>query len=265
VAAVEGWSGTSVLRARTPLNSRVTTPPTGSTAARELASPSSTSARSAGAVAAPAAASAVTTTPAAAPAKKSTPLFVGVGVVAIAAVAWFVTQGGEAAATADSTAVLAAAESSTVVPDARAKSVSTPPSVANAPRNEAAKTSKDSAISPAQTPAPVAAAEPGANAGVTSPDALQELESLRNLLADDNTGEAEARQAVPSIQRLVGRMGNATDSTWAYLTLVNANGQAGESLRACQALRSADKLATTAAQRQAITEMYASEALACVR
>jgi len=116
--------------------------------------------------------------------------------------------------------------------------------------------------------APVAGAggTPGAPpvASATSAAARRELDSLRAVLASADSGEEEARAAIPRLQRVLRELGTASDSTWAYLALVSAMGQAGEGQRACNYLRSARRLASTDLQLRAVQNFFSSEALACV-
>lgn len=100
----------------------------------------------------------------------------------------------------------------------------------------------------------------------TDTDALARRDSVQDVLRDDASGEAEARAAIPVLERLLPRMANAADSTWTYLALVNAHGQAGSpSTRACTALRNAQRLAATTAQRAMVNNLFESPVLACVR
>jgi hypothetical protein len=48
------------------------------------------------------------------------------------------------------------------------------------------------------------------------------VDSVRRVLEDDNSGEGEAKAAIPHLQRLLRDLGSASDSTWAYLALVSA-------------------------------------------
>ncbi|MBC7898070.1 MAG: hypothetical protein H7066_21810, partial [Cytophagaceae bacterium] len=189
------------------------------------------------------------------------PLLVGTGVLAIGAVAWFAMQQGGATASPGGAAAPAAAESSVVVPAAPVASATSATRGGSTPRTEVVRDSQGNAAPPVvSTPAQDVAAV----SSVTSTAAKRELDSLTTFLEADDTGEAEARQAIPTLQRVLGKLGTASDSTWGYLALVTAHGMAGEDLRACTALHSADRLATTARQREAIRTMYASEALKCV-
>jgi eukaryotic-like serine/threonine-protein kinase len=107
----------------------------------------------------------------------------------------------------------------------------------------------------------------GTGAGVASAAALaakRELDSMRAVLASAESGEEEARAAIPRLQRVLRDLGTASDSTWAYLALVSAMGQAGEGQRACNHLRSARRLASSDLQLRAVQNFFASEALACV-
>jgi hypothetical protein len=105
------------------------------------------------------------------------------------------------------------------------------------------------------------AAAPASAAAVA---ARRGVDSVRRVLEDDNSGEGEAKAAIPHLQRLLRDLGSASDSTWAYLALVSAYGLSGDPHRACAPLRSARRLATTDAQLRAVTNFFNSEALACV-
>ncbi|MGQ0767486.1 MAG: serine/threonine-protein kinase [Gemmatimonadota bacterium] len=87
-----------------------------------------------------------------------------------------------------------------------------------------------------------------ADASVAIANARQaraQLDSIQAVLEGDDSGEGEARAAIPRLRQLIGSLATATDSTWAWLTLVNAHQQAREVQRACAPLREARKQATT--------------------
>jgi serine/threonine-protein kinase len=135
-----------------------------------------------------------------------------------------------------------------------------------APSGEGSPTAS-STVAPPPPPAPPGAtkgAGVGGPAAATAAEARRELDAIRALLAADESGETEARAAIPRLQRVLRDLGSASDSVWAYLAIVGAMGQAGEGQRACGMLRNAGRLATSEAQRQAVQNFFASEALACV-
>lgn len=260
VAAVEGWTGLPVLRARTPLSTVRVTPVVTGTVPASAGTPTSGSTR-------PLPIPPSTTTqapPAAAKAARSPaiPAMVGGGLLVVVAVGWFALKGrdaGPAAAVppADSAVVAEGA------PPASGGSKTTPQPAA--PAQAPVPGGREPSASPEGSPPPVAQPVATAAPAETSPEARRSLDSINTVLADDQSGEAEARAAVPVLERLLKVMATPTDSTWTYLALVSAHGQAGVApTRACNALRSAARLATTPAQRTAVTNWFNTPALACV-
>jgi len=163
--------------------------------------------------------------------------------------------------------------SDTAPPIARAQRAPTGTQVPNAPVTPRDQQGKAAAplSEPARVPSlrPTPPPPPGRTTSETEPGATalaarRELDSVRAVLQSDESGEAEARAAVPHLQRLLRNLGSASDSSWAYLALVSALGQAGEPQRGCTFLRSAGRLARTDAQRLAVQNYFASPALACV-
>jgi serine/threonine-protein kinase len=249
VSAVEEWTGESVLRARTPLSPRRVTPST-----VPLVSGSPTATTKTAATSIPPVA-----TVADSGRKTSGPLLVGVGVVVLSVVGYFAFARKDvppppASVVADSAASASVAPG-TAVPETKAKSAPLPAaSVGTLPREESAD------------PAPPAASQPVAASIETPPETRRTLDSVNAVLADDASGASEAQAAVKVLDQLLKSMATRTDSTWTYLALVSAHGQAGVApTRACSALRNADRLATSPAQRTAIANWFATEALACVR
>ena len=258
VAAVEQWTGEPVLRGRTPLSTRSITPPSSST----VPTPRSTQPMPIESRLAPQA-------PAVAPKPSGGMRKVvagAVGAVLVAVVGYIAMSGG-------GNGTVAAPEPSVPpVADSTAGSVTNPPAVARRetpqPQGTAAQTqAQGTTVAPPPSSAPVATIPAGRTAEVeTDPEAIAQRDSIRDVLIDDNSGEAEARAAVPALERLLPRMVTALDSTWTYLVLVSAHAQGkSPSTRACAALRNADRLAATPRQRTAVTQMFESQDLPCVR
>ncbi|MGQ0650193.1 MAG: protein kinase domain-containing protein [Gemmatimonadaceae bacterium] len=260
VAAVEGWVGEPVLRSRTPLSIRTVATPSATPAVASPTLPRST-------IPAPPVAGVKPMPETRAPRSPAPRVVLAVvGIAVLAAVGWLVTKdGGEEGGSS----VVASADST----GPKAAGVAAESMAANRPadtiRASQGATRQTPSAAPggatlAATPAvPVPDATPVRRE--TPADARRTLDSLTRVLEDQQSGEGEAKAAVPVLERLLGSMATPTDSTWTYLALVSAHGQAGAPLRACNALRSASRLATTAAQRAAITTWFESEAVACVR
>jgi len=81
--------------------------------------------------------------------------------------------------------------------------------------------------------------------------------------AEDAEAESVARDVIPQLKQLLGRLTSATDSTWAYIYLVNAYGMASDPSAACGPLRNAKRLATSEAQMRAVTNILNSGAFLC--
>ncbi|MBK8250389.1 MAG: protein kinase [Gemmatimonadetes bacterium] len=251
VAAVEAWTGEAVLRGRTPLNTRAVTPSSSVAVPTSRATP-------AGVPMAP------PPTPASTPAgdSRSRALVVGVAVVLLAIVGYIATRRPEAPTAAPGlvTETPAQASDTAIQPNVPQRRPVGPDGAAPTPQLASP------AASPLTPPTGSQTTATNTTALETDPGALAERDSLQEVLRDDASGEAEARAAIPALERLLPRMANATDSTWTYLALVNAHGQAGSpSTRACTALRNAERLAATAAQRAMVTNLFDSPVLACVR
>lgn len=279
VSAVEGWTGQSVLRGRTPLSSTaipLPTPPVGvppvssSTAVRSDASATATVA-----AAAPTAAAATNGRP-----KWLLPAG-GLAVVAAIAAVMF-TRGPTAspsAAPAEGAppAAPAAAPMGTAAPppvgdagtppptSARPSAVAPPTTAAGASAPPPAAGTGTASGRPTTTESPTAPgpSAPAPATGAEAADARRALDAIRRELSEDSADETTARQAIPRIERLLPRLGSATDSSWAYLALVGAHGLAGNPARACAPLRSARALATTSAQERAVQAFFESGQLTC--
>ena len=259
VAAVEQWTGEPVLRGRTPLSTRSITPPSSST----VPTPRSTQ---------PMPIEARLATPAPAAAPKSSggmgKVVAGVGgVVLVAVVGYFAMSGG-----GEGTAVVPEPPVSSVGDSTAGAATNTPPVArresSTQPQGTAPQTqAQGTTVAPPPSNAPAPTVPAGRTAEPeTDPDAIAQRDSIRDVLIDDSSGEAEARAAVPALERLLPRMATALDSTWTYLVLVSAHAQ-GKSppTRACAALRNADRLAASPRQRTAVTQMFESQDLPCVR
>lgn len=189
-----------------------------------------------------------------------------VGVVLVAVVGYFVMSGG-----GEGTAVVPEPPASSVGDSTAGAVTNTPPMARREspqPKGAALQTQKQgTTVAPLPSNAPAPTVPAGRTAEpATDPDAIAQRDSIRDVLIDDSSGEAEARAAVPALERLLPRMATALDSTWTYLVLVSAHAQ-GKSppTRACAALRNADRLAASPRQRTAVTQMFESQDLPCVR
>ncbi len=256
VAAVEAWTGEPVLRARTPLASRAVTPPSLTAISAPAGAPSASGASS----------SATPTVPAVpvAPSGRGRGALIAAAVAVLAAGTWYVALRGSEPPVGDGAgdgmvAVTSSPQSTDSVRGGAAAPIPTPA----APSKPAAPSAEPPAVRET-TSVEVTAAPPVT--GTTPEGALALLDSLQEVLRDDASGAAEAGAALVVLERLLPRMATATDSTWTYLALANAHGQAGSpSTRACAALRQAQRLAATAAQRAMVGQLFDSPALACVR
>jgi serine/threonine-protein kinase len=265
VAAVEAWTGEQVLRSRTPLSTRGVTPSSAMQLTAESPRPGVTmeAPRAATPAATPAAVGATESAP---PRKASRVPLLLAGVLVVGVAGYFAVMSGrpEAGAGGEAPGAVPVATGDTVRGDS---AVGTPagPATTSQRRAPAAPASGVTVVAPPVAPPP--ARDPdAASSAVTPRGAITSLDSIQNVLRDDASGEDEARAAIPVLDRLLREMANATDSTWTYLALANAHGQAGSpSTRACNALRSADRLATTVRQRTVVASLFESPAFSCVR
>jgi serine/threonine-protein kinase len=255
VAAVEQWTGEPVLRGRTPLATSAVTPP--STAGVPAAG---------------------VTTKASAPDREASPrsdvpasrsrpprgVLVAGAVVLLAVFGYLTIPRDDAASPMTRDSVGAVPDTGAPADAASRLEAARPGEPPLAEPKDAGVTAKSGIQAPPVVANPLPAAEPPAP--VVDEEALVRLDSLQEVLRADESGEVEARAAIPVLERLLPRMTNAKDSTWTYLALVNAHGQAGSpTTRACTALRNAQRLAATAQQRTMVTNLFESPVLACVR
>jgi serine/threonine protein kinase len=273
VAATEAWVGTPVLRSRTPLSNSALLTAAGASAPTPKSSPAATTAGSnlapgrttAAAVGTPAGHAGSST--AVVPAKRSSTGLVlgGVGAVAVAAVALFMLKGGgEPTAAADAKPADAAATVSAEVPAPnadRGPGASPPVRVAPGVASSSTPTSPTTTSPPATagTGAPPKTEAPSASAD--GEEARRSLEAIKRSLA--SADEAAAKEAIPQLKQLLGRLPASADSTWAYIYLVNAYGIADDPAGACGPLRLAKRLATTDAQLRAVANLVNSGAFLC--
>jgi eukaryotic-like serine/threonine-protein kinase len=297
LSAVEAWLGAPVLRGRTPMGvpamgSRTTPAVSAAVVPTPVAPAPAAEAR--GVAGAPSVASPVSAAPVGTRGaadgrglRRLVPLAV-VGLAVVAAGGWYLASRDATPATvarvADSARVVAPPRDTGGAPAARPANGAEPSGARDAaaaagpqkgaPASRVAPTGAVAQAVPSDVAPPTPPAPPGAVKGegvggrapatATAAAARQELDAIRAFLAADESGEAEARAAIPRLQRVLRDLGSASDSVWAYLAIVGAMGQAGEGQRACGVLRSAGRLATSEAQRQAVQNFFASEALACV-
>jgi serine/threonine-protein kinase len=274
VAEVEAWQGAPVLRGRTPIAVPALPSHVGATSG---ATPTPTAARPTPAptgrgatanVAAPPAAS-PTASPAAPPARSSGALIgaaVALLAVAVAGGLWWRGQDGGsgpaappaaedvAPATGDTQAGggdRAAAEGNRSAPTPAGsggpRGAGGSPGAGGDPAGARTADGSGAALNSAPAQPGVTAPPPAsAPAAVSAADALAartELETLRRVLGSDAADEGTAIRAIPELQRLLPRLGEARDSAYAQLSLVAAYAMAGDPVRACTPLRSAKELA----------------------
>jgi serine/threonine-protein kinase len=282
VAAVESWTGAAVLRGRTPLNTASITVASGAASAAPASTPAmaslpaATQGAGAGTAAAVQASSSAGAPVAAAGGGGRRAVLAGAAVLVLAVVAWGVflrdrgaaanpPAGGEKAPNAvvsqpaDAAARNAKTGGSTIVP--RTTAPGTQGEKSAPVQEKLPAVSAATAIPSVTTPTAAGSAAVVTTAGGGALAAKKELDSLNKVLEDPATDESDARAAIPQLQRLLTRLGSASDSTWAYLALVSAYGQAGETLSACPALRSAKRLAKSDAQIRAVNNFVL--ALSC--
>jgi serine/threonine-protein kinase len=261
VAAVEAWTGESVLRGRTPLSSA-------SIPALSASRVSGTSP----AIAAPAPAPSGATE--ASPSRSSMRWVIPVGVLAAAGVGAFLfMQSPDRAGglTATTTTPPAMTDSTRGSSGAAAAEPTPPPATPTRDAAPVASPDRAPATSPATgagtdaappTPAPTRSRDMVEAANDAS-EARATLNTIRQELAADDADEAAARQAVPRLERLLARLASRTDSASAYIALISAHGLEGHPERACSPLRAARALATTAAQQEIVRRFLASDQLTC--
>jgi len=278
VTAVERWMGTPVLRGRTPMSTAaLPTPsasltPTSSAVAPVLPNVFTPPA-AAGGTTGVATASLSTAGPAAGGRRSRTAAIATVVALVLAGVVWgvFLRDGSMAgtAKTEDNTNIPVPVIAGQAPNGSReATGTSAPTTAVPKPRGA------DSVEAPVRPPElltdPIAVA-PKPNATGTGAEgtsavaagtavaaaAKHELDSLQRFMLADETGPNEARATIPELQRLLKRLGSASDSAWAYLTLVSALGQAGDTQGACAPLGSARRLARTDAQVRAVNQVAA--------
>lgn len=277
VMAVEGWMGTQVLRGRTPMSTATLPTPSAS-----LTPTSSATAPAMPQVAAPSVAAGGTASVATAPSgaggpakgggRSRTAVMATVAVLVLAGVVWgvFLRDGGAggAAETEDKSKIPVSVIASQPDNSARegtgapAPATSVPkPRVgenAGAPPRPPERLADSVAVAPRPNAVNTAAEGTGAPTGAaTAAAAKHELDSLQRFILADETGPDEARATIPVLQRLLKRLGSASDSAWAYLTLVSALGQAGDTQGACVPLGNARRLARTDAQVRAVNQAAA--------
>nr|MCU0627262.1 protein kinase [Gemmatimonadaceae bacterium] len=85
---------------------------------------------------------------------------------------------------------------------------------------------------------------------LTPVEARRTLDSLTRALDPAHADEATARTAVARLGTILPYLGSATDSTWGYVRLLEADLLLDDQRGACRALASARRLATSRAQRE---------------
>jgi eukaryotic-like serine/threonine-protein kinase len=277
VAAVEGWTGTPVLRGRTPMSTSALTTPgiakgTGTAGARTQTAP-------AGGV------------PILQETARRSPVPMILGAVAVVAAIGFLVMrpGSEAesgAVAAPSVASAAADSSSDTSPPADAARRPEPPTENGVASADAPAVAPPPAATETRTPetrTPVATRETagttgqsaggqgggtqgaagnpvGAVAGggtaASDAEAQRDLEAIQRDLRQADPAITAA--VIPQLERLLGRFSTGTDSAWVYVNLAQAYVLTENAPRACIALRSAKRLATSDRQLQAVQGLVGS-------
>jgi len=111
----------------------------------------------------------------------------------------------------------------------------------------------------------VASGTPATAADADGEEANRVLEGIKKAMfdAEDDAQARVARDAIPQLQRLLGRLTSRSDSMWANVYLVNAFGMASEPARACGPLREVKRLATSEAQLKMWAELSSNSAFTC--
>jgi len=276
VAATEAWTGTPVLRTRTPLSNPALLTAAGAatpSSSAALTKANGTATRDTTAASAPAAPPPAREPVAAAKGSSKGLVFGGVGAVAVAIVTFMALKGG-GGPTAGAPATSSSPSAPALVSGESGPAVETPPPAVSSSTSGGSKLAPPAAASAGTAPAnrepPVtapttptkAAAPPSAG---DADDAKRSLDLVKRALASAEDAEAEsvARDVIPQLKQLLGRLTSATDSTWAYIYLVNAYGMASDPSAACGPLRNAKRLATSEAQMRAVTNILNSGAFLC--
>ena len=283
VAATESWTGTSVLRPRTPMSTSAITAaanavrPTSATpsfgAAASSSGPAVRQGVNHGANAIAPAATARVEMPAA---RSKAPMLIGGALLAAAAIAAFVMNRDRSGSTAPNSpqAPVTTVSGTTVPPTAPATTD---------PTQTAARGGQSTApIGPAASPGPgrnggTPAAVPTSTApvapnpaavGPVATDGNQAAGEARKLLAairkelDDVPEGSMALIGAEDANKLRGLLPDLTtrsDSAWAFVTLAIAQGYANRTELACAAFKTATLLASSPAQRDMVRNMIAVE------
>jgi serine/threonine-protein kinase len=299
VAAVEGWTGMSALRGRTPLSTtavntmsptpRVNTSVSGSAPA---VAPTSVATTATARSRTPGASTSQSKQAIPEPAPKKSPVLM-IAAVAVLVVGgggyWMFGRGAPEPATESPVAAVNSAPVSPTESDQSTGAVNnagtgtpstgnTPPVAGNVTTPPAASgNGRNTSPPPATTATPPATAANAAgdnNRGATStaPARMSDAEAAegRNTLGVIRSALANAPEdqlvtigarSIPLLNQLLPKLGTVTDSTWAYLALVNAYAYAEQRDRACAPLRIANRLATSAEQRSTVVQYQ--NALTC--
>lgn len=290
VAAVEGWTGMSALRGRTPLSTtavntlsptpHATTSVSGSVPAGVSGTSPTQPVKTVGTrPITPGASTSASKLAIPEPAPKKSPMLAiaATAVLVLSAGGYWMFGRGDANISADASTTPTAEVPNTrdansvvpppVVPNPQGSEVGsgsqTPPKVTN-PVPVVSGSANARAASPSAPTTPVTASggtntnlPPAASTGVTDAEAADARKALSVIRAallnapESQLVEVGTRNIQPLIQ-LLPKLGTATDSTWAYLALVNAYGYAEQRDRACAPLREANRLASSEAQRSMV-------------
>ncbi len=294
VAATELWTGTSVLRPRTPMSTSAITAAANAVRPTSVTLPYGATASSS--------LSAVTggvhqgatqgvnpglnaTAPAAIPrvdslaTRSKVPMLLGGALLAAAAVAVFAMNRDGTRSTEPTPPPVASALGTTASPTAPATADATPAArggQGTAPAGAAASTSTGrsgappvpTTTSPApMSPNPAAATPVTADGSQAAAEARKLLAAIRKELEEVSDGSAAligAEDAV-KLRGLLPDLTTRSDSALAYVTLAMAQGSANRVELACAAFKSATLLVSSPAQRDMIRNMLAVEPFASCR
>lgn len=201
----------------------------------------------------------------------------GIGVVGIAAVAIFMLKGGASGTPTDSPAVPVPPGTEAAATGAGKGAASGAANGKGTPQaNTRADGSRATVVGMQPAPATAGAAPVAGGAAASVPAAPADdpgsvqaakatLDQVKKALGDADEADAPAvgRSSIPQLQQALAHLATASDSTWAYIYLVNAYGMANDPGRACSPLREARRLAKSDAQLKAVFGLVNSGAFTC--
>ncbi len=278
VSAVEAWLSVPVLRSRTPLSSTtITASANESTAAMakpggaSLPTPRVTAAAPAPRAFTPGAGTSASKEAIPEPSKSKAPMAaIGALVVVLLAGGGYFALRGTAGGEAPAAAIDApAAATPGNIAQGAAPTSARSQNPGDARSTGTAAGGPAASGRPTEPPAPSGGASPNAKGTEVAPavavqatdansaDAAEASRTLTGLKASlNNAAEDEASDValklIPQFNRLLPRLGNAVDSTWAYHALAMAYSYSDQLAAACRPLREAKRLASTSQQREAV-------------